>query len=445
MKNLKKLIFIGILMLFLLIPLMLTLGKISERSSYRHTAKADITQLWTGAQQVTGPFLLQPYREKSIQRSWDENLKQYVERVVYLDKELLIAPQILSTNTRMKTSLRRRGIYQVPVYTGKIEFQGSFDSTDLESLKKRPQFYQLKKPYLIVHIRDIRGIDALSDLTWGDEQLSFHPGVIHPNLGSGVHIPFSNVDIKPQDFKFSLNLRGMDSLEFTPTGNATMAHLEADWPHPKFFGRYLPSDYTITDTQFSANWQLSHFASNIKSNLDECLTDNCYSLLNNTFGTSLIQPVDIYSQSERAVKYALLFIGIAFAGFYLLEVLKSIRIHPIQYMLVGISMAVFYILLIALAEYIPFIWAYSSAAIACVSLTGVYVSFVLKRKSFGMQFSGGMLFVYFILYFIISSEDYALLTGSLLIFSVLSIILISTRHVDWYQSDELKRIKKTAT
>ena len=438
MRILFKLGTIGGLMLLLLIPIGLTMGKISERADYRYTAKADIASIWTGEQQVLGPIIVQPYSLRRVEKWWNEKQEKYVEKEYFVDKQLLILPENLQIAGDMETELRRRGIYEVPVYTSDLDISGRFSAETVAEVKKQKNFHQFEKPYLFVHIRDIRGIDHFSKLVWDKHELEFLPGTRQTKFGTGVNVDLPAELQAPVQFSFKLRLRGMDALHVTPTGKETAMTLNSSWPHPKFVGNYLPGKREISQVGFTATWQTNQFATDIKADAQRCLEGECYPLTSNTFGVSLVQPIDIYFQSERAVKYALLFIGLAFTAFFLLEVLKSMRIHPVQYLLVGFSMAMFYLLLISFAEYLAFFTAYLISAAACVALTSFYVSFVLRKVRFGLQFAVALVAMYTVLFFIISAEDYALMTGSLLLFGVLALAMYFTRHVDWYALDALK-------
>jgi inner membrane protein len=236
------------------------------------------------------------------------------------------------------------------------------------------------------------------------------------------------------NFDVALELQGMESLSFLPTGKSTRVDLNSPWPHPKFEGRFLPKTREISGEGFSARWETSFFSSNMLEHLESCIRQNqCNAFQNNSFGVSLHQGVDIYLQAERSVKYALLFVGLTFVAFLLFEILKGLRIHAVQYGLVGIALALFYLLLISLSEHIAFGLSYIIASIACVSLISFYVSFVLRSAARGLIFAGTLSGLYGALYMLIRSEDYALLMGSGLLFGVLTFIMVITRDIDWYK------------
>lgn len=231
-----------------------------------------------------------------------------------------------------------------------------------------------------------------------------------------------------------MDLQGLKRLGFLPLGRDTHLKLASAWPHPSFEGRFLPVSREITDAGFTANWETSFLASNMEQHFTDCLErQNCTEFAGNLLTTAFIQPVDIYLQGERSLKYAILFVGLTFLAFFLFEILKSLKIHPIQYGLVGAALALFYLLLLSLSEHIAFPLAYVSASAACVSMLGFYVSFVLGNVRRGLGFGGALAGLYGALYVLIRSEDHALLMGTLLLTAVLLVVMIITRKVNWYQ------------
>ena len=170
--------------------------------------------------------------------------------------------------------------------------------------------------------------------------------------------------------------------------------------------------------------------------MNQCQYGDCNDLMANTFGVSLIQPIDIYQQTERSVKYASLFIVLTFVVFFLFEIMKSMRLHPMHYVLVGASLTLFYLLLISISEHIDFFWAYVISSLANIAVISIYISEVLQSRLRAAAFTGLLLLLYGMLYAILRSEDNALLMGSLLIFGILSAVMVITRKLDWYKVAE---------
>jgi len=243
-----------------------------------------------------------------------------------------------------------------------------------------------------------------------------------------------------------VELLGTGALAFAPIGQETAVSLASPWPHPNFLGDFLPRDRAISADGFTAKWAVTRFAT---ANNTLLRNDSAVAMFLrehaqgaqhasqggrgfDTFGVKFIEPVNVYLQAERAVKYGILFVALTFAAFFLLEILKSLRIHALQYGLVGLALAVFFLLTISLSEHIAFGWAYLSASVACVGLLAFYIGHVLKSAARGAAFGGLFALLYAVLYGLLLSEDNALVLGSLLLFVALAAVMILTRKVDWY-------------
>ena len=295
--------------------------------------------------------------------------------------------------------------------------------------------YQFDAPFLAVGISDIRGIENALKLELDGQRLDFVPGTEVAWLGEGVRVTLPTLDTSKTTelaFAFDLQLQGTGSLRVLPVGKTSSVSLGANWPHPSFIGNFLPAKREINDQGFKADWQTSFFSTNLQEAMHRCVMGDCEAFNSRSFGVSFIDPVDQYLKSDRAIKYALLFIVLTFAGFFLFEVLKSLAVHPVQYALVGVALAFFYLLLLSLSEHIGFALAYLLSASACVLLIGFYVCHVLRSVRHGLSFSAGLAALYGLLYGLLSAEDYALLMGSLLLFGLLGVFMVLTRKLDWY-------------
>ncbi|CAG0980031.1 partial Inner membrane protein CreD, partial [Anaerolineae bacterium] len=246
----------------------------------------------------------------------------------------------------------------------------------------------------------------------------------------GMHVPLETLTAQvehPFDFSFPLDLQGMSTLAINPSGNQTVMTLKSSWPHPSFGGSYLPRQRHIDDTGFSASWLVTNLARNNTTQSGATAPAG-----GDQFSVEFIDPINVYLLSERAVKYGVMFVVLIFTAFFMFEVLKNLRIHPMQYLLVGLAMAMFFLLIISLSEHIPFWVAYVASGAACVALIGIYMAGMLQniRTAFGFSSAIGML--YAVLYGVLKSEDNALLMGTLVLFGGLSIVMLLTRHMDWY-------------
>jgi inner membrane protein len=431
-----KLGLIALLIILLMIPIIMIDGMIEERQGLRDEVLQDIARSSSYNQQLTGPLLVQPYR-KTL-REWKTHAKtgqRYLEESEERGR-LYFLPERFVMGGEVTTELRARGIYQARLYHSANRIGGHFELPAQFGISEDFADYRFDEPFLAVGISDIRGIKNDLKLQLNGQTLAFQPGSADSLLGAGVHAPLPALDpAKAQrlEYAFDLLLQGTGQLDVTPVGRDSRVELKADWPHPSFVGEYLPSEREIRQDGFSASWQTSFFATNLEEALADCVGGGeCQAFQGRHFGVSFVDPVDQYLKSDRAIKYALLFIALTFAGFFLFEVLKRLAVHPVQYGLVGLSLAFFYLLLLSLAEHLDFARAYALAATACVLLIGFYVSHVLHSWLRGAGFTAGLAALYAMLYALLNAEDYALLMGSLLVFGLLASVMVLTRKLDWY-------------
>ncbi|CAM3793813.1 Inner membrane protein CreD [Pseudomonas reidholzensis] len=428
-----KLGMIALLMLLLLIPLLMIGGLIDERQSLRDTVLADIAQSSSFDQVIAGPLLVVPYRK--YERRWIDKDGHSVQETSTVSGHLYFLPETFEATIGIDTELRARGIYQARLFHAKSQVAGRFKLPARWGVEKDYEDYRFDKPFLAVGISDIRGIESNLELSLDDQRLAFEAGTGLDWMRGGVHVPLPALDGQQAtefSYGFDLALQGTGQLHVLPVGRTSSVDMQANWPHPSFVGSYLPSRREINAEGFKAHWQTSFFATNLEDALRQCATvEQCADYKDRTFGVSFVDPVDQYLKSERAIKYALLFIALTFAGFFLFEVLKNLSVHPVQYVLVGVALAFFYLLLLSLSEHLGFGVAYGLSASACVLLIGFYLSHVLRSLWRGVGFAAGLAVLYAMLYGLLSAEDYALLMGSLLCFGLLGVFMVLTRRLDW--------------
>jgi inner membrane protein len=234
-------------------------------------------------------------------------------------------------------------------------------------------------------------------------------------------------------FEFTLELAGSEALAIAPLAHDTAVALRADWPHPSFQGVFLPAHHEAAAEGFSAHWQVSHHAAQGAERLAACGAAPCPQLGAQALEVSFIEPAGLYQRLERASKYGFLFIGLTFAAFFLLELLRRAPIHPLQYALVGLALAMFFLLLAALSEHLAFALAYALATLACTGLVAAYAVHVLRSARAGLAFGAALGALYGVLYVLLGAEDYALLGGAALLFALLAAAMLGTRRVDWYR------------
>jgi inner membrane protein len=427
---------IALLILLLLIPLLMINGVIQDRQQLRDGVLEDIARSSSYSQQLSGPLMVVPYRK--VVRSWklNEKTNQRYQEVGEERGRLYFLPERFELDGKVQTELRSRGIYEARLFHADNRISGHFSVPAQLGIKEDFADYQFDQPFLAVGISDIRGIENALKLELNGQTIDFVPGSQVGWLGEGVHVTLPALDTKQTTelaFGFDLRLQGTGQLQILPVGKTSKVSLAANWPHPSFIGNYLPAQREVSDQGFTANWHTSFFSTNLQEALSSCVSGGgCEAYTGRSFGVSFIDPVDQYLKSDRAIKYALLFIVLTFAGFFLFEVLKRLAVHPVQYALVGVALAFFYLLLLSLSEHIGFALAYLLSASGCVLLIGFYVCHVLRSVRHGLSFSAGLAALYGLLYGLLSAEDYALLMGSLLLFGLLGVFMVLTRKLDWY-------------
>jgi inner membrane protein len=438
----QKTLYLKALAIFLLtlligVPLFMIQSTISERIQYRQQAVQSIATESVRAQTMAGPILVIPYTD-----AYDEEVpvseKSEKTRIVRRsnDKVHFIFPNDLKINGVIDTDTRYKGIHKVLVYSGLHKISGDFH------IPQNPQFkgdkpnstITLGKPFLALSIDDVRGIHDIPVIDWGGRKIEFQQGTLLTSPASGMHAPLDSLDFKaPASIKFSfdLGLDGIERLYIVPVAKNNQVTLSSKWPHPQFGGLFLPTPKSrrVDANGFSATWNISALASNAQQQLQGGVAEEKF----DSFGVSFIEPINIYSQADRAIKYGLLFVALTFAAFFLFEILKRLPIHPVQYTLVGLALALFFLLLVSLSEHLPFDTAYLIASGACILLIGFYLMYVLRDWVRGFGFGTALTLLYGVLFGLLKSENNALVMGSILLFGVLAVIMIATRKVDWYQ------------
>ena len=416
----------------LLIPLAMIENTISERTSHRAEAIRAIAASSAGEQTIVGPVLTIPvveeYDDELIEEVNGEHRKKTVRRK--RTHTLTVLPRELHLDGALNVEKRAYGLHETAVFEMQGAVTGSFEMPGVAGLPTLGQNALLTwgAPLLSVGISDARGITGEPKIQLGGSTLNLSRGTKIASLKSGFHAVATNPASGRPDtlpFRIDLRLAGTGSFDFVPLGEVSTAKLSANWPHPSFGGDFLPRSRAVTAIGFTADWSTTALAANIDS-----------TQLNNGaegFQVRLIDPVDIYRQAMRAVKYGVLFIVLSFSTFFMFEQLRSLPIHPIQYLLVGLAQAIFFLLLTSLSEHIAFSLAYLIAAAASVVLIGIYLASILHGWRRGTGFTVALAILYAALFGILRSEQNALLLGSLLLFIALAGLMLGTRRIDWYR------------
>jgi inner membrane protein len=418
---------IGTLTILLLIPVTWIYSVVSERTERRNAAVREVSQTWGGAQLVAGPVLNIPY---SVDWTDANGRPQRTTAVAS------ILPRDVTVAARLDPEVRHRGIFAAVVYHTTLAITGHFDRPDLSWLPTAPARIEWDHATVSVGLTDPKGVTRRSELTWGATAIRFTGGATETSMfNGGIKAP---VPISPDDrdvaFALTLDLNGTRDLRFATSAAETIVTLTSSWPHPSFIGR-LPEQRTTTRDGFTARWAITDMARPFSSRWSSTVSNRDAfqsQVADSSFGVSLIEPVDIYHQAERAVKYALLFIVLTFLIFFLWEVFHAALLHPVQYAFVGFALCIFYLLLVSLSEHVRFDLAYTIAAIVTTLLIGAYARAVLRSLRPAFSVSAGLTALYGYLYLLLRLEDYALLAGSLGLFVVLALVMFVTRRMDWY-------------
>jgi len=439
-------------------------GTISERQTYRAQAVDNIARSSAGAQAFSGPVLVVPYTE--IVEVEEKNDKGEVIRKVKRDGESgrwTFFPERLDVQGKLIPNTRRLGLHEVRVYELQALARAGFDvripADENPELPRR-----IGQPWLGYGIADVRGLAGTPQLRIEGREVALEEG-FGSRDGGGLHVrlpaPVAGTQLK-LDTRLDFKLAGTEALALVPLARSNVFRLESAWPHPRFGGDFLPRQPGVSEKGFNAQWEVSSLASNAQAQflagktLPTMASDRGYARGESgnapafdtsgidAVGVSLVDPVNIYSQADRASKYGLLFVVLTFVGFFMFELIKQLPIHPVQYGLVGLALAIFFLLLVSLSEHVAFQWAYLIASVACIGLLGFYLSAVLRSATRGLGFAAMLATLYAALYGLLVSEDNALVLGSGLLFVILAAIMVITRKIDWYQLATLRPASRAA-
>lgn len=426
-----------LLMLLLLVPLGMIRGVVAERQQLQQQVENTVAGSFAGSQRLVGPLLIVPYVERELVVSTDDRGKE-TRRNVEHQRRVLIGPTLLNYDGAAEIEAKHKGIYKAIVYQTKGAWRARFDVPANFGIDVDPARINIGSPYLSFGMTDVRGIRGTPSINWAGREVTVSSGTKFGALGDGLHADVGELgagEARHYEAVININVAGTRSLAFAPVGKSVAVQLQAPWPHPNFGGRFLPLSKKIDADGFSARWDISHLSS---KNHDLLLLGAREQVALETFDISFIEPVNIYQQAERAVKYGVLFVALTFAAFFLFETLKDLRIHPMQYGLVGLALAVFFLLLVSLSEHISFLMAYVAASACCVLLIGYYLAHVLQGWRRGAVFGAKLVVLYGVLYGLLLSEDNALMLGSILLFAALAVFMVLTRRLDWYRLGSIK-------
>jgi inner membrane protein len=418
----------GIFVVFIAMSVVLQIigGIVNERSQNRDEAIRSVMESSAGAQNLTGPVL-----QLMCSESWAEiDGKKTVQRTE--SSQRTFAPLKLNGKNTLKVEARKRGIFTAQVYTLKSSAQADWDesfSTAFTQPSRKDGKVECYSLTANVGISDARGIQSAHISINGVAATVKSSAAL---FKQGVH---ADLDVKqlgkPISITVDLVLNGAQNMEFVPSASETQIDLSSNWPHPSFIGRSLPTDRsTPNDQGFTATWKSTALSSTVLQELESAESNKVEKIRG--FEVSFIDPVDHYALSYRATHYGFLFVLLTFMAVGIIEWQHRAQVHPIQYLLVGSAMVIFFLLLLSASEHIGFSKGYLIGASACILLLAYYAGSILRSKRVGMVFGACMAAMYGVLFILLSLEQTALLVGAFTLFLVLAGIMVYTRKVNWY-------------
>jgi inner membrane protein len=442
-STMLKLFGVGGLILVMLIPLLMIQGVLNDRLTRRNEAVEEITSSWGKEQNIIGPVLVVPYlhhgtvvRSVTLPDGRVETREVAETTVAYA----YFLPDSLEITGDVQTQTLHRGIYDAAVFRGLINVSGKFPIPDMAALKIDPKDVLWKDATVTLAVSDLRGTRESLTLDWGGKKIQLQPGSQLPGYTTGITAAVGSEQAiaAPMTFSVALDLNGSSGIFFAPFGVQNTVALKSNWPDPGFFGAFLPAERNIRTDGFDANWKVSYYGRDYPQRWTSRVGNERFTTLavsNSLFGTRFIRVLDAYRYVERSIKYGVLFFVLVFTTFFLFEVTARQKIHPLQYLMVGAALCLFYLALLSASEFISFTAAYFIATVAATGLITWYCSHFLGGGGRTLIIGGGLIGVYTFLYITLRQQDYALLMGTVALFILLSVVMWVTRKVDWYARD----------
>ena len=408
---------IGVILVVMQLPLVLIDLKRDERASRHASAVAEVTAAWGGSQRVTGPILVVPVESIS-----EDGLRR-------IRSELRLTPAELNVDGTIEPRLLWRGIYQARVYTGRLKMTGSFA---VENFDPENRVFLWNEARCVIGVSDSRGLRSMQSVKWQGLKRDLASGTGLGGWAAGLQAAVETDPDQPVDFEIDLVVEGSAGLEIVPVGTSTRVALSSTWPSPSFQGAFLPTVRSVGDEGFAAEWEVGELGRNLPKLWAGPGTTDAemgQRMQETGFGVVLLPQIGHYRTIERAIKYGSLFFVAIFGGFFLFEVTGGRVLHGLNYVLVGAAVCLFYLALLALAEFWSFGAAYVTAALAASGLILLYAKAVLKDgKRLGVM-SGILGGIFGYLFLVLRMEDQALVAGTLLLFVLLGAIMYATRNV----------------
>jgi inner membrane protein len=430
-----KLMVIGLFVLILIIPSEMVQSLIRERETTRNEAISEIWRTWGDRQVLAGPVVSVPVvTSKALPNGTIESNTRFLH----------FLPESLSVNGEVEPVIRYRSIYEVVLYSGNLAVKGNFKPLVPKGLNVQPADIKWDKAYVTFGISDMKGVKENIDLAWNDSVFRMQPGVpVHDIIRGGVSIPISVDPSIENKFSFKLLLNGSRLLAFLPFASEMNVNLTSTWANPSFEGAFIPEDKKVTKDGFTAKWKIlelnrnygqfgfDNFISNGDESPNAMFTNDRISPENvvGAFGVNLIMPVDQYQRTTRAAKYGVLFVILTFVTFFFFELLRKKYVHPLQYLIVGFAIMLFYLLLLSFAEYLLFDLAYAISAVVVTLMVMLYAGAIFSNRKYGIIVGLILFMLYAYFYTLLQLQLYSLLFGSIGMAVMLSVIMLLTRNL----------------
>jgi len=426
----SKFILVAILSLLSLIPLWTVREVVKEREDLNEEVKSDIAHGWGGPQQLEGPRLVVPYVQ-TFKKLLDN--KTVMERRT---RYLVITPGKLNIDVDLTTEMRQRSIYKTTVYLANISIRGHFQEPKESEFEGKDIEILWQQAYLSTGISDPRGIRK-AEITWNEKPRTVKTGAgSAQRRGNGLsaQVSLKKGPTTQHEFSIDILLAGSQWLGLEPVGMNNHFNIVADWNSPSFKGSFLPTEQAVDSGGFSSAWDIQHLATGIPHH-QTMYKGQALVPTGQSAEVHLFEPQNLYRQVDRATKYGLLFIALTFLTLFVFEASMGQRIHFVQYLLVGLALSLFFLILISYAEYLGFDAAYTVSSTIVIGMNAAYSASILKNYRYALLVGSIQLALFGTIYILLNSEDTGLMSGSIMLAIALSATMYFTRNISWYRED----------